>query len=101
MLRFLLPLVLLFLMLPIVAHWPAFTRYGGRWTKEVPAAALCVVLYFVVWAIVEAGVRAATGSTAAGLVAASLAALASLPGALWLGYRLFGVTAQSAAQGSH
>lgn len=99
MLRFLLPLVLLLLTLPIVAHWPAFARYGGRWTREVPAAGLCVVLYFVMWTIVDALVRAATGSAAAGLVVASLAALASLPGGLWLGYRVFGIASHPAAQG--
>jgi hypothetical protein len=101
MLRFLLPLVLLLLVLPIVAHWPAFARYGGRWTKEVPAVALCVVLYIVVWVIVDGLVRATTGSAAAGLVVASFVALLSLPGGLWLGYRLFGVPAQPAARGSH
>lgn len=91
MLRFLLPLVLLLLVLPVVAHWPAFARHGGKWTKEVPALLLCTAAYFVVWAVVDALARAATGSSAAGLVAASLAALVSLPGALWLGFRLFKV----------
>lgn len=99
MLRFLLPLSLLLLILPVVTHWPVFARYGARWTKEVPALLLCVAVYFIVWAIVDAVARGATGSSAAGLVLASVVALAALPGALWLGYRLFGVPAHAHGAG--
>lgn len=102
MLRLLLPLVLLLLVLPVVAHWPVFARYGGEWKKEVPAILLCAVAYFVVWAILDAAVRAVTGSDTAGLVVASLLAVLAVPGTLWLGYKALGVPrGESTAQGVH
>ena len=102
MLRFLLPLVLLFLMLPVVAHWPVFARYGGTWKKEVPAILLCTVAYFALWAVLDVAVRAVTGSAAAGLVAASLLAVLALPGTLWLGYKALRVPrGEGTPQGVH
>lgn len=90
-LRSLVPLALLFVVLPIVVQGTRLRHYGGKWTREVPALLFCSVLYFGIWTGVWALVRAVTGWEPPALVIASLVALLSLRPGLGLGFKIFGV----------
>ena len=99
-LRILIPLVVWLLLLPVIAHWPVFVRYTGRWTQEVLAVLACTALYFVVWFAAHAALRSLTGSEVAAVVLATLLAGLSLPFDLWLGFRIFKVRPDAHA-GAH
>ncbi len=92
--RILVPLVLLFILLPIVVHWPVFERYTASGRKEVAAVLACAVLYFAVWNVVELLLESFAPVSLAWVIASAVA-LATLPLSLGLGFKIFGVPKSS------
>lgn len=90
-LRLLVPLSLLFVVLPIVAEGTPLRRYRATPVREVLALLACVLFYFVLWFALAALVRAITGSAFLSIVIPTLLALIALPACLWLGFKAFGV----------
>lgn len=100
-LRLLVPLSLLFVVLPIVAEGTPLRRYRATPARELLALVACVAFYFLLWFALAAVVRAITGSLAFFIVIPTLLALISLPACLWLGFKIFGVKPSTPAEPAH
>ncbi len=99
-LRLLVALTLLLPILALAAEGTSLRRYRGTPARELLALCFCIVIYIAVWFAADRSLEAVTGSSAAGIVAASALALLAVPLLVFFAYKLFGVKA-SAATPSH
>ncbi len=90
-LRILIPLTLLWPILALAVEGTPLRRYRATAARELSALVFCTVVFFALWIGVDRALEAATGSVAAGIVAATGLSLLAVPLILLLGYKLFGV----------
>ena len=100
-LRLLVPLTLLWPVLALSVEASPLRVYRGTAKSELAALILCIVVYFVLWIIVDRLIEAASGSVAAGLIVSSAVSLLAVPVVLFLGYKIFGVKPDRDGGGAH
>jgi hypothetical protein len=90
-LRLLVPLTLLWPILALAAEGTSLRRYKATPARELLALLFAIVVYFVLWVILDRLIEGMTGIVAAGIVAATALSLLSVPLLLFVGYKIFGV----------
>jgi len=92
-LRLLVPLTLMWPILALTAEGTPLNRYRATPARELLALAFCILIYFLVWIVLDRLIESATGSVAAGVIVATALSLAAIPILLFLGFKIFGVSA--------
>lgn len=95
-LRLLVPLTLLWPILALTVEGTALNRYRATPGRELLALAFCILAYFAAWVLLDRVMEPLIGSVAAGLIVATVLSLAAVPGFLFLGFKIFGVTSGGA-----
>jgi hypothetical protein len=90
-LRLLVPLTLLWPILALAAEGTPLRRYKATPARELLALLFAIVVYFVLWVVLDRLIEGVTGIVAAGIVAATALSLLSVPLLLFMGYKIFGV----------
>lgn len=90
-LELLIPLTLVWPVLALAVEGTPLRRYRGTPARELAALGACVVAFFLLWIVLDRALEAATGSAAAGMVAATALSLLAVPPLLFLSFKLLGV----------
>lgn len=100
-LRLLVPLTLLWPVLALSVEASPLRRYRGTAKSELAALILCIVVYFVLWVVLDRLIEAVSGSIAAGVIASSAVSLLAVPVVLFAAYKLVGVKPDRATDEAH
>ncbi|MGD8866008.1 MAG: hypothetical protein PVI01_00215 [Gemmatimonadales bacterium] len=95
-LRLLVPLTLLWPILALTVEGTSLNRYRATPGRELLALAFCILGYFALWVLLDRVMEPLTGRDAPGLIVATVLSLAAVPGCLFLGFKIFGVSAGGA-----